>query len=295
MQQLINYIGPIIAILVIFGPIVANVIRSINQAQKRQQGSPPPDADVPPPSRRSRLDDMAARRRAELGGGRPSGAGGGDPANMTMAERIARARAQAQYQQRSDEMTRGGPSRPGADEVEIEIVEVDDPFASEIEAERRRREQDAELARRRAQERQRAEAAERRRREQAEADRQARLRRQQAERSRQTEPSRRESSPRRPRQTQAQRSSPRRSSALTRRSSAAGIGDLDADAITRGEVGTGQSAKRMHGEGGQSSGAPGGAAVFGVRLTRRTMRHAVVLREILDPPVALRQSSSNVG
>ncbi|MEO0965036.1 MAG: hypothetical protein AAFY08_07940 [Planctomycetota bacterium] len=292
LNQVLNWVtgnlGLIVILLAFFGPVIANVLRAANKA--KQKGRSGGEDDEPAVSRH---EELAAQRRAELSGrGAQARTGGSDPSNLTMAERIARARAKAQYEQRSADLARGG-GRTVADDVEIELVETtdpSDPFAREAEqAERRRREQQAELQRRREAERQQAAAEERRRREQAERARREATRRREAEQARAAEQSRRSSSSQSSRQTARGQSGRPSPTGRTRRRSNAAIADLDTDAISRGEVGTGKSALRLDDAGGRKSKGSGGqASVFGVRLTRRTMRHAIVLREVLDPPVALR-------
>ncbi|MEM6854254.1 MAG: hypothetical protein AAF593_07580 [Planctomycetota bacterium] len=102
-----SWVGIVIAILVVFGPIIANVLREVGKGKGPRRDDRSRDSGDGRTSR-ERLDDLAARRRAELSAegqrrrAESGGAGassGGDPGNMTMAERIARARA-AQQQQR---------------------------------------------------------------------------------------------------------------------------------------------------------------------------------------------------
>ena len=104
----------------IVGSMIGNVKKKSQAQRKRDEGHNP-----------QQLEEMAARRRAELRqqagsrmqtpGSHPSG-GGDEPGNLTMAERIARARAKAQYEQRSQRVQqpeqsarRRGPMRLNAE------------------------------------------------------------------------------------------------------------------------------------------------------------------------------------
>ncbi|MEM9252452.1 MAG: hypothetical protein AAGB29_08895 [Planctomycetota bacterium] len=284
-QWISQNLGGIIVVLVFLGPVIASIIRSIAKAQQDSS-----DEGGPEPSPR---EDLAARRRAELSGRGASARTGGDPSNMTMAERIARARAKAQYEQRSSDLTRGVGRTP-VDEVEVELVETDDRSDAFEQAEQRRREQAAAMERRREAERRQAEMAEQRRRQQqAEVARREARERRQAEQARAQQQSQQSPS----RQQGRQASQPRQGQQFQRpsrrrRPSAIENDGSATDAIRQGEVGTGKTAPGMAGT---STGSGGKASVFGVRLTRRTMRHAIVLREILDPPVSLRESGTGVA
>jgi len=296
-QVIINNLGTILVILVVVGPILANIFGALAKGKNPPSGggSSSSGGSGSSGARRSRLDEMAARRRAELSQGSAGssssssgGAGGQDPSNLTMAERIARARAKAQYEQRSAQLgqRRGGTGRGVDDSIEVEVIDdrrQPDPYGRE---DRQRREAAEALERRRAAERQQAELAARRRREAAEARQRESARRQQDQ----------------ARQAQQQRTAQQRQPApparkattgKARRQPSHGLGEIDTDAIARGEVGQGESARRLESaelhRGGRGTSGHREASVFGVRLTRRTMRHAVVLREILDPPVSMRE------
>ncbi|MEM0913025.1 MAG: hypothetical protein AAGK09_00265 [Planctomycetota bacterium] len=287
MQMIFQNIGAVIFVLLIVGSIVANIVRASQKAN--QEGSSEEEGSQP-----SRPEDLAARRRAEMSGrGVSARTGGGDPSNMTMAERIARARAKAQYEQRSADLTRGVGRTP-AEEVEVELVETGDRSDAFEQAEQRRREQAAAMEQRREAERRQAEMAEQRRRQQqAEVARREARERRQAEQARAQQQSQQSPS----RQQGRQASQPRQGQQFQRpsrrrRPSAIENDGSATDAIRQGEVGTGKTAPGMAGT---STGSGGKASVFGVRLTRRTMRHAIVLREILDPPVSLRESGTGVA
>ena len=58
--------------------------------------------------KRQELQNLARQQRGDsVAGGRPPADGGADPGNMTMAERIARARAKQQYEQRAAQAGQG--------------------------------------------------------------------------------------------------------------------------------------------------------------------------------------------
>lgn len=92
-----------IFLIVVFGGWVTSMIKQLaarRQAAERARTSGPA----------SRLDELAAKRRAQLRqmAGRDVAAGttsaSSEPENMTMAERIARARAKAQYEKRASDL-----------------------------------------------------------------------------------------------------------------------------------------------------------------------------------------------
>lgn len=92
-----------IFLIVVFGGWVTSMIKQLaarRQAAERARTSGPA----------SRLDELAAKRRAQLRqmAGRDVAAGttsaSSEPENMTMAERIARARAKAQYEKRAADL-----------------------------------------------------------------------------------------------------------------------------------------------------------------------------------------------
>jgi len=92
-----------IFLIVVFGGWVTSMIKQLaarRQAAERARTSGPA----------SRLDELAAKRRAQLRqmAGRDVAEGttsaSSEPENMTMAERIARARAKAQYEKRATDL-----------------------------------------------------------------------------------------------------------------------------------------------------------------------------------------------
>jgi hypothetical protein len=92
-------------LIVLAAGVIGSAISNMKkQGQKQRKLDEGPAAED--------LEAMAARRRAELRqqmAGRGGGGTAGEPGNLTMAERIARARAKAQYEQRSQTMA--GPVR----------------------------------------------------------------------------------------------------------------------------------------------------------------------------------------
>lgn len=232
---------------------------------------------------RPSMDDLAAKRRRELqqkaqqrrqGGGSPPsrpGSPGGptpDPSNMTMAERIARARAKQQYEQRAQGQPRRGPSLPSPDEVEAERQRRQ---AAALQ----RRDQEAALARQ-----------EQRVRAQREADE---ARRQQAARQQAA------------RQQAARRAKPSRPARPAAPRPGHGINVPDHEEVHRlledasppagatevgiAEIGSGRK-RRRRGKSSRSS------LIDFDRLSRADLRRALILKEVLDKPVALRDASS---
>lgn len=104
-----DLIAPVIIGAVFLGSLIGKVKSKSQEQRKLDEG---PNA--------AELEQMAARRREQLrhasrgraqasrGGDMAGGAsgGGGEPGNLTMAERIARARAKAQYEQRAQASSR---------------------------------------------------------------------------------------------------------------------------------------------------------------------------------------------
>ena len=94
---------------VMLGSALSNLKKKSQEQRKRDEGDSVRD-----------LEQMAARRREELrqmSSGRAQAQGpvgsAGEPGNLTMAERIARARAKAQYEQRAQHgAQRGQRARP---------------------------------------------------------------------------------------------------------------------------------------------------------------------------------------
>lgn len=133
MPQWVNadVIGIVVTLLIMFGAAIGNFLKqsrekreAIRRQQERREQTelrtqlPRGEASAAPAS----LDDVAARRREQLrelarqrqqasstpptAPQRPqhAPAGSADPTNLTMAERVTRARAKAQYEQRAQEM-----------------------------------------------------------------------------------------------------------------------------------------------------------------------------------------------
>lgn len=101
-----DWIGPIVILAFVVGPWIGSVLKKSGEQRQREEGGVEVSAE---------LDQMAAHRREQLRQAArqrtrmqaPSGLSPGEPGNMTMAERIARARAKAQYEQRAQ-----GEARP---------------------------------------------------------------------------------------------------------------------------------------------------------------------------------------
>lgn len=160
----------------IVGSMIGNVKKKSQAQRKRDEGHNP-----------QQLEEMAARRRAELRqqagsrmqtpGSHPSG-GGDEPGNLTMAERIARARAKAQYEQRSQRVQQPEQSAPpqGPNAAQRRAL-----AQRQVELERRRQttraqQQAQHRARMQAQQRARQQARQRAQRQRAHAQAQAQAR-----------------------------------------------------------------------------------------------------------------------
>jgi hypothetical protein len=95
---------------VMLGSWISNLKKQSQEQRKRDEGPNALELDEMAARRREQLR-QASRSRAQATGGEGGPAGGhsgarsggasGEPGNMTMAERIARARAKAQYEQRA--------------------------------------------------------------------------------------------------------------------------------------------------------------------------------------------------
>lgn len=107
-----DWIWIVVMAAVMLGSALSNLKKKSQEQRKRDEGDSVQD-----------LEQMAARRREELRQAtrspaqatmRPGGqSGGAEPGNLTMAERIARARAKAQYEQRAQAgAQRGQPAMP---------------------------------------------------------------------------------------------------------------------------------------------------------------------------------------
>ncbi len=246
-----DLIGYLVVALVILGPWIAGLLKKAADADKknkarleeRQQGGG---------ASQKRLDDLAARRRAELraqaqarqqGAAAPSG--GVDPSNLTMAERIARARAKAQYENRQTQIQQETPPGREAESAARQRAEAEAAARRRAEQEAQARQQEQ----RRAAERQDAQRrAERSARQKAEA-----ARRQRVERSRRA------------------RESQRVQAAVTPRPAAR---SAKPQAIVLEPMTPIDEA---------------GGLVF----DRQSLRQAIILKEVLDRPVALRDPTQN--
>jgi len=80
----------------VVGSWISNLKKQSNEQRKQDEG--PNVAELEAIAARRREQLRQTQSRVQSGGG---AAGGGEPGNLTMAERIARARAKAQYEQRA--------------------------------------------------------------------------------------------------------------------------------------------------------------------------------------------------
>lgn len=223
------------------------------------------------------LDDVASRRREQLrqmsqqrqtqGNAGRAGAtsggtsGGGEPTNLTMAERIARARAKAQYEQRAEGLRDRGRSesaRTARPAEESPAAATSRREQAELEARRRQQvaQRDASEARAREQQRRAAQQAQQRQRQQA-AQRQQQLAQQQA------------ATLRRQRELQSM-----------------------AVAEDHGPIDAGESVVHRHVPDAEALPVPEliqAESVSLSKMNRASWRRAIILKEVIDRPVALRE------
>lgn len=315
-----------IGTIIIVGSWIANALKNMKEEkarqERRQQGGLKSETSTSASqqsSGRQRLEELAAQRRREMqqqaeaqrsrydprrggaaGSGTASGggaSGGREPSNLTMAERIARARAKAQYQQRSEDLRSGSRAKPAEP--------TDQRRSAEDElAERRRREaQQArqEQAERRKREQQQAQEAERQRKQREAQERQrreerARHDREQAEREKQR---RQQRDDRTASHSQSPRSTPSRTPPARQGVGAAGsTGGMHAPRIDLAarhqdvsltEVGSGLASPsqrlsyRTAGQAGVVQGFTGK-----LHFDRQSLRDAIIMKEVIDKPVGLR-------
>lgn len=273
----------VIMVIVLVGSWVANRVKEQQEESAREQrglrrgssGEAKVDLDEVAAQRREQLRQMARQRMQQGGrgasasqGGAASGGGGQDLSSLSMAERIARARAagRGESADQSPDLRQSGWEDQQAEARRR---------AEQREQERRRREQEE---RREVQRRERAEAERRR---QTEARR--REREQQAQqRARQQ---RRQAQQRQARQQrQTQQVTARRQEAI------APITDEGGARQSRGQVSRAtKPGPRVWGA--RTAGGP--SAHLMAMLHGPGLRDAMVLKEILDRPIALREPAND--
>lgn len=84
----------------VIGSWISNMKKKGEDQRKRDEGPASMELEEMAARRREQLR-QASRSRAQVSQGGGQSGGGGEPGNLTMAERIARARAKAQYEQRA--------------------------------------------------------------------------------------------------------------------------------------------------------------------------------------------------
>jgi hypothetical protein len=310
-------VGAGVVLVIMVGSWIMNVFRKAaeqRRANQRRMGMDPDSGSAAgtqtgPAKRTMSLDELAAQRRAELaqarqprnqapapgsvpapgsiparGGsrgdanalGRAAGHQASEPTNLTMAQRIERARARAAYEQRATQLRRadGGGAGDGVTSG-----------GGEAETAQRRLDQARQQALQR-QEEQRRLAQQRATAAQAEQQRQRSLR------DVRPQPQRRPSQSQRPRP----QSTPVQGSDLR---SAQGRSDRNlppaaADTSMAGEVRAVQAPASVEGayalRGERADVAVG--SLMGQLRNPRALRQVVVLKEIMDRPLALREPSS---
>lgn len=268
-----------IAVVVTAGSAIGNWMKQRAEREKAQQAADRRRHSAGSTGKGD-LDDVAARRREQLrqmsqrqqsqaraGGVSGGAAGGGEPTNLTMAERIARARAKAQYEQRAEGLRDRGRSEPAqTPRAEGESQAAADRRREQAQLEQRRRQQQAqrrqrEAAESRAEQQQRAQQAQQRQRQQA-AQRQKQLAQQRA--------------------------------AAQRRQRAESMRVAE----EHGPIDAGESVVQRHVPDAEPVPVPELIEVEPVSLSkmnRASWRRAIILKEVLDRPVALRDSASLAG
>ncbi len=243
-----DYIWLILVGATMVGSWISNIKKNQQKQRKRDEG---PGA--------LELQEMATRRREQLrqaSAQRPQtqnqpGSAASGPGNMTMAERIARARAKAQYEQRDQ-----GTARP----TQASQPQVPNEAQRRVLAQRQ-----AELDRRRQ-----AAQAQQQAQQQAQRRAQQRTRQQRAKAHAQAQAQARQrgrlihapSPAPEPTTSTVRRIVPERSSRRVKRAPEPVLVPVESDTILRGP------------------------------LSRTDLRRAIILKEILDQPIALRDAPS---
>lgn len=280
---------PEIVVVIIAGVVGWSIVSSIVSYLKKQRALGRGDSigEASPPEA-SEADEAAARRREELrqlaqgrmqAGARPAPPTQAEPTNLSMAERIARARAKEQYQARVEAMRQGSPAPP--EQTQPQTAEpssrrggrarvAERQARREAETAARREAELREVARREAAHR---EAARRRAEIDAQAERQRRAQQQAQRRPAQRPqpttplPPPQPTTPR-PR-THVEHSQARDDDRIARQTL---LGTMPASEVSRGAGGRGTAAL----------------------LRGRSLREAFILKEVLDKPVALRSTESGL-
>ncbi|MEE9211514.1 MAG: hypothetical protein V3U29_02560, partial [Phycisphaeraceae bacterium] len=113
--DLIDAIIVSILLISVFGGWIASVLKKINEARNARDSSARPRTDQREPTTRRRLDTLAAPRRAQLKP--PPVPSQTEPINLSMAERLQRARAKAEYEQRAKALRAQQGQRPSVPEI----------------------------------------------------------------------------------------------------------------------------------------------------------------------------------
>lgn len=98
----------------VVGSMVGNLKKKSNDQRKLDEGPNAAELEQMAARRREQLR-QASQSRAQVSAEGQAGRASGEPGNLTMAERIARARAKAQYEQRAQ--GDGHPSQPQQSQV----------------------------------------------------------------------------------------------------------------------------------------------------------------------------------
>ena len=213
---------------------------------------------------RQRLDELAARRREQLQqlARQRRGQTGSEPTNLSMAERIQRARAKGDYEKRAQRLRsqQAEPARTGEMEARV---------AAEREA-RASAQREAQVRQQRVEEHRRQEL-----------QRQAQLREQ-----------KRRAQLRQQQQQRRQRPTPTSHKTLRKlMPSELGKGAREVDTEQHSLTGSDESS-RVHRHVPDAVMLVEHHAARRIQFNARSLRQAIILKELLDPPVALRQNHS---
>lgn len=220
--------------LFVVGPWIAKILKKL--------GSQPTSGSS---STRQKLEEMARRRLEELALQRRNPAQGGEPTNLTMAQRVQRARDKARYEQRARALREQPPGRPTPTSLEPAT-----PTQRQRQEAPRRQEQQQRLARLRAKQ----------------LEQQARAQRQQ--------------------QIDAAQRKTTTKHTTTQRSAFADAAQARMEiehesGVVHRHVTNAPIQEQKHQTGGAGA----------IRLDIKSLRNAIVLKEVLDPPLALRNTT----
>jgi hypothetical protein len=258
-----DLVGVAILAVVMIGSAVASAVNKHREKKQAEERIRVRQEKVRQPVR---LDDEGLPRR------QPGGST--EPTNLTMAERIERVRAKAAYEERARQLREAqGGAQPVAQMARREEAEEAVARRREAEPMARQRSEAERVARQREEQAAQAELARRRAAEQVRQQAQLQAQRAQQRASQQL-----------PQAGAAQRAPQRRAPI------APAPAMREAPRPSRA-MEAAQQATVMRAVAARQAGAKGAAAVVAGQLRGRNLRDAIVLKEILDRPLALRDPS----